>query len=1259
MKTKGKLVRCMPVLICLTLLIMISPSYAAMNDYCLIPPYVARTGVPPNITVVYEKGSTILNRAYSTTYNPSTTYYGFFESNHKYTYDSTNNYFIMNDSCSGNNCFSANILNWALMSSLDLSRKALIGFGWPDPGAGTSAGEVFTYTGSLDSVGQESPDTTVSTGSGYTFCLSEATGSNPTSVRIRLGEYADCGSGTIIVNNKDVKMHFTTESRLGIIQRYVDKDFNCQYDTDVPRFGVRRWNNGNDKQEDIIKDSPALSSSERESYFRSLLTAISKAPPDDPQTPYLGDMMKEIVNYYKGSSSSYSDNDSYSQTPYIWANDPLKACRRTYALFVTTGTYLGQDANKLSPLPSACSSLTYTDAFPTNTCYAYNTDLYTTDGTPPRQNITTYVVHTTFYGSGAANENILKYAANVSDGEYLKVDDPNKFEQVLEQAILDMLKRAASGTAASVLASGEGSGANLLQAVFYPRTPKIPLGMFEKRIEWIGRITNFWYYVDPFFTTSTILEDTISDKILNLSNDMTVKLRYDTTNEYAVGDLYTYGSPTLNSTVRLEILKNLWDAGVQLWNRDVTVAANKRKIYTTTNGTSFLSGNFSADSNNGDSDNSATLRTFFDLSTTDGDLNHDGVVNDDDARILIRYIHGEDFSGYNWLRSRTTAVDLNGNGVTTDTGEAAKVWKLGDVLNSTPRISSWIPLNNYDTVQDDQTYKSFTQTTGSTGYKDRGMVFTGGNDGMLHAFKLGKLELSNSATCTLDTQNKKACLTGSDLGKEMWAFIPKNVLPYLKYLTDTAYCHVYSVDLSPYLFDASTGGNPDDTKTVNSWRTILIGGMRYGGACRSTSCTGLNCVTIPDTTNNNGYSSYFALDVTDQNSPTLLWEFSDPALGFATTGPAVVRIGPDKTKNGKWFVVFGSGPTGPISTSDQQFLGHSDQNLRLFILDLKTGSLERTIDTGINYAFAGSMVNSSIDVNLDYQDDAVYIGYVKKCTTTNNICTSNTWTDGGVVRLLTKSDPTPSNWAWSQVIDGIGPVTSSITKLQSNKYHILWLYFGTGRYYFEQSATVDDETTRRALFGIKEPCFTLTNTLDTACTTPRTFCTTPVSSSTCGDLTNVTDIASVPTESTVNSASFKGWYINLDAPGNYTYLEGGTSVTRNYRTERVITDPLSTTSGLVFFTTYKPYSDVCSYGGKSFIWAVKYSTGGAPGALLKGIALLQVSTGSIEQLNLSSAFTEVGGRKTSAIEGVPPTAQGLAILSTPPPVKRVIHIRER
>ncbi len=237
-------------------------------------------------------------------------------------------------------------------------------------------------------------------------------------------------------------------------------------------------------------------------------------------------------------------------------------------------------------------------------------------------------------------------------------------------------------------------------------------------------------------------------------------------------------------------------------------------------------------------------------------------------------------------------------------------------------------------------------------------------------------------------------------------------------------------------------------------------------------------------------------------------------------------------------------------------------------------------------------------------------------------------------------------------MEHIGPVTSAVTKLQNKSTNSLWVFFGTGRYYYEQSGATDDGTGQRQIFGVKDPCYGSSgfhaSSSDSCTSSPLTWCANPTSATTCGVITNVTSTANIPANP--DASSFKGWYINLDADG---------VPDASFRAERVITDPLATTSGIVFFTTYKPYSDECALGGKSFIWAVKYNNGGAAGSLLQGKAIVQVSTGSIEQLNLSSAFTDAGGRKSAGMEGVPPTAQGLSILSTPAPVKRILHIRER
>lgn len=1269
-----------------------SVSYATMENYCLVPPYVKRD-VSTNIMIVMDNSNDMNGRAYTTAYNSAQSYLGYFDPTGCYEYDPAghNNRWwrVANATafaCGGANQFSGNVLNWATMSRLSVLKRVLVG-------------------GNLQPQVSYTPNYIVLEGGGWTATVGACNYEVSTASRLTTTGTCPAALANAVLN---IDINYTgpggtpREAVSGLLQELNDINQDLNPDTNSPRTGLIDFGNN-----DVPRINQCLP-------FQNTLQAFmnSIAQGSTVTSSALANATKLATDYYAGTVTC-STRDPYNSCA-SWepsCTGPV-SCRKSFVLILSTGSNVTNTAayTPYTPSPLCATDATYpgTSNLPLvrNACYGAATDLRA--GMTGLQTYLTYAVHT--FGSNT-NENVLRATTLAGQGTYYSAGEGN-LEEILRQAFQDMLRRAASGTAASVLASGEGSGANLVQAVFYPRTMTIPQGgIFGSEINWIGRLSNYWYYVDPFFASSTILDDDsgggAQDRILNLSNDKKITFRFDSGLNITVADRYNFGSttplPSPQSPIAFEKTKFLWEAGLQLWQRNLTVAANKRKIYTTINGTSLLAGNFSQDTNNGDSDNAATLQSWLNLPNSNpanplsNDLNGDLLVDVNDTRLLINYIHGTDSA---LLRSRTTAVDLNGDGDTSDTvggiTESAKVWKLGDILHSTPRISTWVPSNTYHDKYADTTYGS--GSTGgfinTTAYKNRGMVFAGGNDGMLHAFKLGKLELYASDQYPLvgTLSNPAGYLGGSsiELGHEMWSFIPKNALPYLKYIADPGYCHIYTVDLSPYIFDASicapgscTGDYWNETKDVASWRTILIGGMRYGGACRDAtgSCNsttdGLpNCVKTP--ASGNGFSSYFALDITDQNNPTLLWEFSNPSLGFATTGPSIVKIngrtisGPvsnaDTSKNGRWFVVFASGPTGPIKTSNQQFLGRSDQNLRLFILDLKTGTLERTIDTTITEAFAGSMLNSNIDTDLDYQDDVVYVPYVKKCeTTVAGVCTQTTprtWTNGGIGRIWTNEDLNgttltatgntalnPDNWQWRNLMDDIGPVTSSITSLRNKNTNELWLYYGTGRYYFEEGASPDDSTAQRRLFGLKDLCFS--SGFNNCPATP--VLTSSLTDKTCSGLTGAALTACL------NAVVSTGWYIDLDL----CTTSAGASVacgnaTAAFRTERVITDPLATTSGLVFFTTYKPYTDECAFGGKSAIWAVKYDTGGAGSALLKGKALVQVSTGAIEQVDLSSSvFSEKGGRRSYALEGVPPTAQGLSLLSTPPPVKRVIHMKER
>ena len=425
--------------------------------------------------------------------------------------------------------------------------------------------------------------------------------------------------------------------------------------------------------------------------------------------------------------------------------------------------------------------------------------------------------------------------------------------------------------------------------------------------------------------------------------------------------------------------------------------------------------------------------------------------------------------------------------------------------------------------------------------------------------------------------------------------------------------------------------------------------MGLGGATSLADCSGKNCVTAPPQVSGQesvGLSSYYALDVTDQSAsgqgmPKLLWEFSHPDLGFSTSGAAIVRIkaaaGGSDTTNGKWFAVFASGPTGPIDASCQ-FQGKSGQTLKIFVVDLgatpaaagsfwSKGNNYWEIDTAIPAAFGGSLDGAGIDTDRwnpsapgFFEDDALYLGYTKAA--------GGGW-KGGVLRILTGGNLDPAKWTVSTLLDDTGPVTGAVAKLQDRGKQKLWLYFGTGRYYFNQ----DDMTDGRALYGISEPCYTVGasgNTIDATCSTALKL----------SDLNNVSD----PAQASVTN-DFKGWWIGLDS------VAAGDS-----GSERLTGNPISSTGGSVFFTTFKPSYDYCQ-AGKSYLWGVKYDDGGL--VKLNGKALVALSNGSSRGVGLSSLSGGSGDPRRSP--ALPGKASGTRIITKSglKPLKKIIHIQER
>ena len=232
--------------------------------------------------------------------------------------------------------------------------------------------------------------------------------------------------------------------------------------------------------------------------------------------------------------------------------------------------------------------------------------------------------------------------------------------------------------------------------------------------------------------------------------------------------------------------------------------------------------------------------------------------------------------------------------------------RLGDIVNSTPvRVSepaSGWP-DNDEFGEDGNRYSDFRSDK-----KDRTpVIYAGANDGMLHGFRA--------------TENG---------GDEMFAFMPSAIFSDepgngLHHLTSQDYRHDYYVDLAPLVSDAFIKGKDSNGDITGSadWRTVLIGGSRFGGR------------------------AIFALDVTDPDSiseataaETVLWEFThedDPRMGYITEPPIIAKA-PWGNNDMRWTAFFGNG------------YNPEEDATGFFMLDLE-GGLDGTWTEGDDYEF--------------------------------------------------------------------------------------------------------------------------------------------------------------------------------------------------------------------------------------------------------------------------------------------------------------------
>jgi type IV pilus assembly protein PilY1 len=1175
-----------------------------MSDFTAYPPFLV-VSPKPNVLILLDNSGSMFDFAYnfngagvSQGFDPAIDYYGYFLSD--MWYESLGNLFVevapksARPKAAGE--WDGNFLNWLTMRKIEIARKVLVG------GKALSR----SLPGNPHDLLAEKPDVSergylkqVDNAELYTpydgtRCFEFNFGSSGTS-EFEVGALPGvCPAGGGDLHN--VKVHLNHEPT-GVIQAEGDK----------VRWGLAFFNENEgarvvkEMTDDVVSSMVTAIEGDRPETYSPMAEGLWTSVGYFAQMDVTGDTGPR---YSKPNAQSYrvgTDADPYNygtggSPDYIW-------CAKSFVLVVTAG-----ESTMDSMLPAFIEGYDppYTDGTdqipswagdPADNYFWYNGNrgshfiddvaLWARVDVPGQkyrdlrpdlegdQYITSYFVHAAFGDVCPDTRRLLKQAARNGgfedrngnfvpdleveydrDGDgnpdtYFEAPDGQRLAESLSAAIIDILRRTSSGTAVSILSTSAHGEGSLFQAYFKPEELSF-MGGQSARTDWLGFLHGLW--VDD---RGNLREDNGDFKLV-YEEDNIVRFYFEEEvgtrikRDYVSSD-HPYGDGNWEETnVSLRDMRSLFEAGKKLALRDIFTSP--RKIYTSLDGANLI---------DLDPFNAASFKDYLRVPTVG------------EAEDVIRYTLGEDLPG---MRKREVFLDTDGDTVPDKKG----VWRLGDIIYSTPAVVSR-PMENYDEIYSDPTYDEFeiryARGPNPGSFQPRPtVVYVGANDGMLHAFNAGAyMPGDDSASGSpehgryteLDYPSYYTNALGysPQRGEEIWSYVPRNLLPHLRWLTSTGYSHVYYVDLKPKIADVRIF--TPDAAHPGGWGTVLIGGLRLGGGTYQVDDFNQDgTLDDPEVFS----SCYFALDITNPGAPALLWEFSSPNdLGFTASYPGVARVGHGDDP-GDWYVIFGSGPT--------NYEGTSDQPASVYALDLKTGSLVEQFSGAPLEAnsFMGGV--STIDFNLDYQTNAVYVG--------ESHDSGGTW-EGKMHRILVATPDTdlyPSPNAWSITTLASTKEHQPITAapgIAADQRNTPWVYWGTGRFFSEVDKMQLDT---QGFYGVKDR--TLIEGGAAEDNSPSDLIDVSNVVVTFGQPSTVTgsDVVSngsgwdeMAAEMRGTEASpTHGWYFEL------TDIAGANSG------ERVLVKP-SIFGGLTMFTSFKPVNDVCKTGGDGRLYAVYFETG--------------------------------------------------------------------
>ncbi|WP_417316077.1 MULTISPECIES: pilus assembly protein [Gammaproteobacteria] len=773
--------------------------------------------------------------------------------------------------------------------------------------------------------------------------------------------------------------------------------------------------------------------------------------------------------------------------------------------------------------------------------------------------------------------------ANGADGipdNYFYSSNPGLLAGQLQRVFESLVARTASGTNAAVVANSSSGVGAVYQALYQPQ-----FSVGAKTVTWTGTLRAI--FIDDY---GFLREDSNGNAELDgYDTDMVVQFEYDPSLEKTFVQRYNVGSnfelTPSGQAVELNELKPIWSAVDRL--AELSNPEEQRANYSSVDGDrryifSAMDLNSDAEIDQNDvtaftSANSAMLGSFKEFMGLPG-------ASDDDIRDLMDYIRGKEIQGF-----RGRSIDYDGDNV-------EEVWRLGDIIHSTPAVVA-TPKDNYSVLYSDSSYAEFVDK-----YLDRRQViYVGANDGMIHAFNGG---FWNAGDKSFSTQPYSGSVADHPLGQELWAYVPSNLLPHLRWLPELDYQHVYYMDGEPLVFDANIFS--DDDTHPNGWGTVLVMGMRFGGAPIEIEVDGSDRVM---------QSAYVVFDVTDpEQPPTLLGEVTAPELGFTLSKPVVVKNRQPSSDTGDWtspsvndwYLVLGSGPRGATAISQAE----SDQSARLFAIDLEqlvdnSAVASATSDYFVTISGQDSLVlggNSNgfvggievADWDRDNGDDAMYVSII------DNAATATDEPGGSLYRILlednqgsVKATYGMSGAQVTEMMDVGQPIQSAPTAVRDT-YGDRWLLFGTGKLLVPSDNVLADQ---QYFYGIKEPRDSSGDMTYGSVASAGLYDVTNIGVfETSGEVRDLTKSVSDGTPTVVVGSQTVGYFQDFKAalreyPGWKRELQSPASAPAGRVTGRATLNPASRDS--FAFTEYLPPAQSCELDGESFLYVLSIMTGTA------------------------------------------------------------------